>query len=660
MRRSKQIVFYGIMVVMTLAAIEGMAQAAYYIAYREFHGAGPALLPAAPDAAAKAAAARAFTAGNRMSHPYYGFTRAYADAALNQTPPPRREDGVVLIALLGGSVAWQTAPFFRNALATWFQANGIPLRPVVLELSHLGWKQPQQMIAIANTLALGGEYDIIVNLDGYNELALTQRVHFNYNQAPFFPRLWRRALVNTNTEKLLVSRIYAMRQRQQRLDARAVAEPWSRSALYGIVNRYLRTRTAAQIQALNHDLDQIPAEYALESHGPIWAAEPDDGAAPDLYDLSRIALRVWYRSSVLMAGLSRDAGAEYYHFLQPNQYVPDSKPLTAEELDIAYDPAGWSARAYRAAYPLLLRLGGELRQQGINYHDLTQIFADNRETLYVDDCCHLNARGSELLAANMVQRLALALRNRAALAEARVGGEGGMTSGTALDAAVREVSPVHAVNKQWFDVRLTADGKLRYAREGCRPADTADPFFVQITPADAVDLMPAGAESGYNRHDFSFDGDGGTRDSDGRCVVEYELPGYAVADVVTGQYAPETGRQLWRARLTLDWGFAVELAGAGMLRYSRDNCRPVHLAARFFLHITPADAADLAPGRAEHGYDNYDFPGLGEADGIIDAAGRCEVERELPDYEIASILTGQYIPAVGRRLWETRVDLGQP
>ena len=659
MSRIKQIVFYGILVAMTLAIIEGMAQAAYYVAYREFHGAGPALPPAAPDAAAKAAATWA-DAGNRISHPYYGFTRSYADAALNQTPPPRREDGVVLIALLGGSVAWQTAPFFRNALDTWFQAHNIPLRPVVLEMSHLGWKQPQQMIAIANTLALGGEYDIIVNLDGHNELELTEKMYFKDNQAPFFPHLWRRALVNTNTEKLLVARIYALRQREQWLDARAAAEPWRRSALYGIVNRYLRARTTAQIRALNHDLDPTRAEYALESHGPIWTAEPDDGAAPDLYDLARIALRVWYRSSVLMAGLSRDAGAEYYHFLQPNQYVPDSKPLTAEELDIAYNPARLSARTYPDAYPLLLRLGGELRQQGINYHDLTQIFADNRETSYVDDCCHLNARGSELLAANMVQRLAPALRNRAALAATKVGGEGGMTSDTALDAAVREVSPVHAVNKQWFDVRLTADGKLRYAREGCRPTDTADPFFVQITPADAVDLLPEGAESGYNRHNFSFDGDGGSRDADGRCVVEYELPGYAVADVVTGQYDAETGGLLWRARITLDWGFVVDIAAEGALRYSRDNCRPVHLATGFFLHITPADAADLAPGRAEHGYDNYDFPGLGEADGIIDAAGRCVVERELPNYEIASILTGQYIPAVGGRLWETRIEMEGP
>ena len=128
----------------------------------------------------------------------------------------------------------------------------------------------------------------------------------------------------------------------------------------------------------------------------------------------------------------------------------------------------------------------------------------------------------------------------------------------------------------------------------------------------------------------------------------------------TGQHNPETGQLHWPARLTLDWGFAVERTAAGALRYARDNCLPVHLSARFFLHITPADAADLAPGRAAHGYNNYDFPGFNPADGVIDAAGRCAVERALPDYDIARILTGQYIPAVGRRLWETRIELGEP
>ena len=412
--------------------------------------------------------------------------------------------------------------------------------------------------------------------------------------------------------------------------------------------------------ALNHELAAtLSGRYSLQRYGPPLALP----TAPDEYDLSRMALRVWYRGSVVLHELSRTAGAEYYHFLQPNQYVPDAKPLTDRELAKAHEGTGLFVRAYRDAYPVWQRLGAELRQQGINYYDLTQIFVDNRETLYIDRCCHLNARGNELLAASMVQRLAPALRRRAALAltTAQAGvGDSSMASGTALDAAAQEISPVHTVNKLHFDVGLTDAGALRYVRDNCRLADTAEPFSVQITPADAADLTPAGVASGYNSDEFRFDRDGGVRDAAGRCVVEYKLPDYAIANVLTGQYNPETGPPRWRARITLDWGFAVERTAGGALRYSRDNCAPVHTAANFFLHITPADAADLHPGRAALGYNNYDFPGFSPIEVASDAAGGCMVERALPEYDMVSVLTGQYIPANGRRLWETRLDFEQP
>ena len=647
MRRSKQALFYGIMVVMTLVIIEGMAQAAYYIAYREFNGGGPAAATNADDAERGAVAL-----GGWIQHPYYGQTRREAEHLLNQVTPPRREDGVVLIALLGGSVSRNVADAFRSALADWFRDNGIPLRPVVLVLADYALKQPQQVIQITNTLALGGEYDIIVNLDGYNELIGTRDNYFRDGLSPFYPSKW--ALLQqhslTDAQKLLVSRIYTLRQREQRLDAIAGARPWRWLALYGIVNRYLRENAAAQISALNRELAAPAGDYSLQRYGPALAADVDE------YDLSRMALRVWYRSSVLLAGLSHDAGAEYYHFHQPNQYVPDSKPLTDRELAVAYDPEVVAVDIYRDNYPLLLRLGDELRQQGINYYDLTQIFADNRETLYRDNCCHFNARGRELLVANMVQRLEPALRNRAALAAAGVRGEGSMPSGTALDAAAQETSPIHAVNRLYFDVSYTAGGNLRYSRDGCRPADTAAPFFVRIAPLDAADLLPGGDVPGYNNYDFSFDQDGGMTDAAGKCVVEYRLPDYDIANVLTGQYIDETGQMLWRARITLDLAFEVERTAAGDLRYSRNDCLPVHTAADFFLHITPADATDLQPITVEHGFNNYDFSGFSRNDGIIDAAGRCVIERELPDYDIASIRTGQYTSYGGRRLWETRID----
>jgi hypothetical protein len=107
---------------------------------------------------------------------------------------------------------------------------------------------------------------------------------------------------------------------------------------------------------------------------------------------------VWKRSSRLMATLCRTYGIEYFHFLQPNQYVPDSKPFTDEERNVAYRPELPGSDRVPAAFPVLRERGRELRELGVNFTDLTGMFADEKRTVYNDFCCHVNELGATLIA----------------------------------------------------------------------------------------------------------------------------------------------------------------------------------------------------------------------------------------------------------------------
>ena len=62
--------------------------------------------------------------------------------------------------------------------------------------------------------------------------------------------------------------------------------------------------------------------------------------------------------------------------------------------------------------------------------------------------------------------------------------------------------------------------------------------------------------------------------------------------------------------------------------------------ARFFLHITPVTLDDLPESRWESGFENRDFHF--QQDGGIQRNRQCRIARQLPDYPIAAIRTGQY------------------
>ena len=84
------------------------------------------------------------------------------------------------------------------------------------------------------------------------------------------------------------------------------------------------------------------------------------------------------------------------------------------------------------------------------------------------------------------------------------------------------------------------------------------------------------------------------------------------------------------------------------LAYVKEPCAPADTEPRFFLHIIPADANDLAYDRKQHGFDNLDFNFDWNSDRRF--GGKCLLTRPLPDYKITSIRTGQFIPGEGQ-IW---------
>ena len=218
-----------------------------------------------------------------------------------------------------------------------------------------------------------------------------------------------------------------------------------------------------------------------------------------------------------------------------------------------------------------------------------------------------------------------------------------------------------------FDAGDDGDNaRLVYVREPCAAEDTRGRFLLSVFPKDANDLPDEFREAGHEPLNFDFDLQGAI--FDGRCAAIVPMPPYPVAAIRTGQWVHD-GEGLWSAPMTyLDpelsdayrQAHAAALASEPVARanydiyrdgdrliYIKETCEAEDARGRFLLSVFPKSRDDLPEKFRELGHEslNFDFDDYGAA-----FDGKCVVIRALPDYPIASVETGQWIPG-GASLW---------
>jgi hypothetical protein len=94
---------------------------------------------------------------------------------------------------------------------------------------------------------------------------------------------------------------------------------------------------------------------------------------------------------------TQNGEGRYFHFLQPNQYY-SNKIFTPEEQKIALDHQGPYSFLAKKGYPALRQAIEALRKNNVNAYSAVEIFDKIKETVYIDNCCHFNRLGNQLLA----------------------------------------------------------------------------------------------------------------------------------------------------------------------------------------------------------------------------------------------------------------------
>jgi hypothetical protein len=358
--------------------------------------------------------------GEHVIHPYVGFVQSRHVAPDMRIFRPDRQAAEygfpynthsifqkkskqkIIIGVFGGSVAKLFAYLGMNALCE--QLQELPelsnREPVALNLALGGYKQPQQLMILTYLLALGAQFDMVINLDGFNEVTLPVIENLPKGVSPWFPRGWFYRVQGLNSELRLQIGEIAYLQERRRTAAESFSKPplnlsMTAGLLWSLIDQNLANRFTSESLS---QLSDKPEKTSYQAGGPTQTFKSDQELYAEL-------IEIWKDSSFQMHRLCRANGIRYYHFLQPNQYVPDSKPMGTMERGKAYGQGIAYERCVRKGYPLLRHAGRGLAKRGVRFYDMTMTFSNVSDLLYTDMCCHFNTKGNRILAEAMADSI---------------------------------------------------------------------------------------------------------------------------------------------------------------------------------------------------------------------------------------------------------------
>jgi len=350
-------------------------------------------------------------------HPYIGYVGRKDVYPWSEKNPPFNEYGMLsvlgyrypyekrdsdfVIAVLGGSVAEIFANIGEKYLEKY--AN-IDKNIVLISLATGGYKQPQQLFHLQYALLAGFEFDAILNIDGFNDLALAVD-NFDNGINPLFPSGYHIGFMSKQKTGLdkktvnLLSNYYALYGSELKLLSFVQKIPFRYSVFLNLLSHVWTKNNIQKIKQVEYKLS-IDTQKSLtdEFRGPSFDQKRDK---------FEMVTKIWIESSKILHTIAEAHNLLYIHILQPNQYVEGSKVLSEHEKKVAFNltPSNKWAITIRENYSYLVSAGEQLKKESILFYDLTMIFKNYTEDIYKDICCHFGERGNEIMAEHIAKIL---------------------------------------------------------------------------------------------------------------------------------------------------------------------------------------------------------------------------------------------------------------
>lgn len=324
-------------------------------------------------------------------------------------PYRRRGESEVVVGIFGGSVASKLAVFEQRERVISQHLASVLGRTVdevtVLNFGQGGFKQPQQLLIYTYFRSLGQKLDWVINVDGFNEMALTSinarnGVEIGMPSVDHVGSL--RKVVGSVGKGEALERMLAVRtawRAYEAMERRASSdEAWELNFAAGyMIDQFLvklyRKRFGTKVLAYS-GLQSTPGEES-------WYYLDDQPVAEDAASAEeslRRAVALWKNASQMLHRMQSEDGGHYLHFVQPNQYHLTGRVYGEAERAVAFAERTPYRAPIERGYPMLQQAVPELRSAGVAIHAPFDLLDAAAEAVYIDSCCHYTEAGERLLA----------------------------------------------------------------------------------------------------------------------------------------------------------------------------------------------------------------------------------------------------------------------
>jgi len=334
-------------------------------------------------------------------HPYWGFIREPSSMSNNMgflftdgDYPYAAASKEFVIGIFGGSIAQHFCQYGADLLSSGMEklleSKGYD-RITVLCFAELAHRQPQSLYAFIYFL---DTIDMAIFLEGFNEAVFWLEKGY----PPDFPHIWfwkpLASIKFSPYEASLLGRIQTSTESRKKITKTFLKTPLKHSMFAHVIWRILTNDKIRKENSLTRELEKEQSrEYFYRLPEGISQKQLRERYFRQYEDIIRIT-----------SAIGKVFQKPVFHILQPNQYLDGSKKFS--EVETQKFRVNESLHNFvSAGYPVMQSLYKNFKRAGINTLDFSMLFREITETIYKDDCCHLNQLGNELIAEAFLREL---------------------------------------------------------------------------------------------------------------------------------------------------------------------------------------------------------------------------------------------------------------